>query len=55
MPEFGKRQGITDVKCPTWANVPANADDLSRRVENTKAKGMFLVRVAIVNPWNTYR
>ena len=29
MPEFGKRQGITDVKCRSSANAPANDGRLS--------------------------
>ncbi|ERK39986.1 hypothetical protein HMPREF9135_0068 [Segatella baroniae F0067] len=29
MPNVGKRQGKTDVECPTWVNVPANDGGLS--------------------------
>ena len=44
---LGKHQSKTGVKCRSSANATANDGDLSRRVEHTKPKGMFLVRVAI--------
>ncbi len=54
MQNLYKHHGITDVKCRTSANLPANDGSLSRRVENPKPKGMFLVKVAILGKNNVY-